>query len=105
MDNNKSRLKVVSQVNFGVYIWKTRDGKALVDEDFNYLSINAFKGDLQAISKIHEAAKSFGYGDGEAYFIEGSRKISEDEYQEQVWRLENGYIPDPYDAGVYKDSL
>lgn len=104
MKQTKNGLSVVSQVNYGVYVWKTPDGKMLVDQDFNVLNIPAQRGSIKAMAAITAAAKYYGI-EGSPFFLEGQRRISEEEYQEQKWRLMNGYDPDPLDPGIYKDSL
>lgn len=101
----KSKISVVSQTDIGIYVWAMPDGRVVADQDRNFMSIAAVRGDLEAISKITRAAKFYGIEEGQPYFIEGARKISDEEYSEQVDRLKNGLVPDPYDIGVYKDEL
>lgn len=100
----KSKLTEVRETNLGVYVWQLPDGNFLADEDLNILSITAMRGDLRAMAEISKVAKYLGY-EGTPIFAEGRRKISDDEWEEQNWRIENGLIPDPYDIGVYKENL
>lgn len=105
MKNNKSRISVVSETKLGVYVWKLSDDSFVSDEDANVMSISAFKGDLAAIAKIRDAARYYGFSEGEPVFLEGARKITDEELQEQIDRMNRGLVPDPYDIGVYKEEL
>lgn len=96
---------MVSETKLGVYVWKLPDDSFVADENANVMSIAAFKGDLSAISKIKEAAKHHGFSEGEAVFLEGARKINDEELQEQIDRMNRGLVPDPYDIGVYKEEM
>lgn len=101
----KSRLTEVKETNLGVYVWQLLDGNFLADENLNVLSITAMRGDIAAMANISAVAKNLGFNDGTAVFAEGRRKISQDEWEEQNWRLENGFTPDPYDIGIYKENM
>lgn len=105
MESNKSKISVVSETKLGVYVWKLSDDSFVADENANVMSIAAFRGDLSAISKIRQAAKHYGFDEGEAVFLEGARKITDEELQEQIFRMSQGLVPDPYDIGVYKEEM
>lgn len=105
MASNKSRISEVSETNLGVYVWKLADDTFVADQDANVMSIAAFRGDLSAISKIRAAARHYGFEDGEAVFLEGARKITDEELQEQIYRMNQGLVPDPYDIGAYKEEM
>lgn len=104
MKNRKNGLSVVSETNLGIYVWQLLDGSYLMDGDFNVLSINAFRNDIRAITKIGQVARNLGF-EGSAVFVEGSRKISDTEFEVQKERFFAGLQPDPYDIGVYKENL
>jgi hypothetical protein len=101
----QSKLSVVSQTDIGLYVWEMPDGRIVADEDQNIMNIPARRGDLFAISKIVDAAKYYGLEEGKPLFIEGSRRITNEELQEQRQRMLDGLVPDPYDIGVYKDAI
>lgn len=105
MEKKKSKLTAVSETNLGVYVWQLPDETFVADENANVMSITAMRGDLSAISKITAAAKHYGFEEGTAVFLEGARKITDDELQEQVYRMNQGLVPDPYDIGVYKEEM
>lgn len=96
-ENTKPRVTVVSETNIGIYVWQLPNGDYLTDDDANFLSIPARRGDKERQRRLAEAAAHYGYPDGRAVFYEGSRKISENEFWHQVDRMMNGYVPDPYD--------
>lgn len=101
----KSKISEVRETNLGVYVWQLPNGSFLADEDLNILSITAMRGDIAAMANISAVANNLGFGDGTPIFAEGRRKINQEEWEEQNWRLENGLIPDPYDIGIYKESM
>lgn len=101
----KSKISVVSQTDIGLYIWQMPDGRFVTDEDKNLMNIPAIRGDLAAIKKITDAAKYYGLEEGQPFFLEGSRRATDEELEEQKERLRQGLVPDPYDIGVYKDAL
>lgn len=101
----KSKISQIQETNLGIYIWRMNNGSWLIDNDGNFLSITSFQGDLTAIAKISAAARNIGYGDGQAIFAPGRRKISDSEFEEQMARQEAGLIPDVYDIGVYKEDM
>lgn len=76
-----------------------------MDEEMNVLSITAMRHDISAMAQIRSAAIAYGYPEGEAVFAEGARKISEDEFQEQMGRMLSGNIADPYDIKIFKEGL
>jgi hypothetical protein len=100
---HKTRV-VTNQTNLGIYVWELLNGDFLADEDLNILSITAMRGDIVAMTAVSNAAKNLGF-EGRPVFLEGYRKITDEEFQEQIHRMQEGLIPDPLDIGVYKDSL
>lgn len=105
MNEKKSNISAVSETNLGVYVWQLPNDTFVADEDANVMSISAMRGDLLAISKITKAARHYGFPEGEAVFLEGHRKITDEELQEQIYRMNQGLVPDPYDIGVYKEEM
>jgi hypothetical protein len=101
----KNKMREVRETNLGVYVWQLPNGEYLVDAELNVLSITSMRNDLVAMSRIREAARNFGYPEGQPIFAEGARKISEDEHQEQMGRILNGEAADPYDIKLFKEGL
>jgi len=105
MNSKKSRITPVSETNLGVYVWQLPDETFVADEKANVMSISSFRGDLKAISAIRKAASYYGFDEGSPIFLEGARKITDEELQEQIYRMNQGLVPDPYDIGVYKEEM
>lgn len=99
------KTSVLEETTLGVYIWQMPDGRWVGDDQGNYLSIAAFKGDKTKVDAITEVVKGFGIETGSAVFLSGQRKINDEEYEEQKARLKWGLTPDPLDIGEYKEAL
>lgn len=95
-----SNFKRVDEgIPYGVYTWRI-NGKAVVDQDLNYLIAPARRGDVRAIQRITSFVREeLGITEGGPVFEEGVRPISEDEWENQMARMQNGETPDPYDLG------
>lgn len=100
-----SGFKVVEEgIPYGVYTWRI-GGKAVVDEDFNYLVAPARRGDLTAIAKLTAFVRNeLGITEGGPVFEEGARPISEAEWEQQMDRMQSGETPDQYDLGNLIDE-
>lgn len=96
--------KVDPDVDYGLYLWKLPSGKYFKDDDGNYLNIPARFGEIDKISNIKQAAAYYGKPDGEAVFIPGTTRATEEEYSEQLDRLKEGYIPSLNDVGAVVDA-
>lgn len=90
-------VEVVEETNIGVYVWEMPDGKWVGDDDGHFMHIVAKKGDQRRIDEIRAAARGFGVTEGEPVFLSGHRPVSDEEYEEQVERLNEGLVPDKYD--------
>jgi hypothetical protein len=99
------KTSIVEETRLGVYVWQMPDGRWVGDDNGNYLSVSAFKGDQNRINALTEAIKGYGIHSGQAVFLSGQRQINDEEYEEQQQRLKWGLTPDPLDIGEYKDSL
>jgi hypothetical protein len=95
---------IVEDSNYGVYIWRDANGRAVVDSDYNYMMIASRKGDWKNIKALEAAARSYGIMDGGPEFCAGSRPISDGEWEEQKARQEAGLVPDEYDLGNLIDE-
>jgi hypothetical protein len=94
---NKQRMKVVDEAAYGVYVWEMPDGKLVGDDEGNWLSIAAMKGDLKRINELTQAARHYGIMLGKPLFLAGNRKITDEEYEYQKQRQAFGLIPDEND--------
>jgi len=99
------RARAVRETDLGIYVWQKADGDFVADDELNILSVQAFRGDLRAISNIAAVARNIGFGEGQAVFVEGARKIDQEEWEEQRYRQSIGLQADPYDIKIFKENL
>jgi hypothetical protein len=60
------------------------------------------RGDISKIAELKTAAQHYGDpGDGEALFVPGLTRVSEEEYSEQKDRMQQGLIPSMNDLGAW----
>lgn len=104
------RKSIVPETEYGLYVWFTADKKIIADDEGRPLTLPARRGDVKAISAIRDAA--YGYlGDmgleknGNAVFLPGHRRVTDDEYDEQKMRMDWGLTPDPYDVPAITEEI
>lgn len=102
---SEPKLRIVDEVDYGLYLWEMPDGRLVADEDKNFLNIPGKKGDLTQINKLKETVKSFGITEGKAVFLSGHRRVTDEEYEYQKQRMEWGLIPDELDYGAAQEEL
>ncbi len=98
------RKKVIEKnYDWGLYVYKKASGKWFTDGDGSVLNIPSMRGDITKITELKNAARHYGDpGDGEAVFVAGLTRISEEEHSEQLDRMVNGLIPSKNDLGAWK---
>jgi hypothetical protein len=107
---DKKRMRVVDEAAYGVYLWEMPDGRLVGDDEGNWLSISAMKGDLKRINELADAARHYGIMAGKPVFLAGNRKVTDEEYEYQKMRQSFGLIPDENDIPalvseqIYKES-
>ena len=106
MQKNKNvRItQVKPDVEWGLYMWRLPSGKLFQDGDGNYLNIPSRKGDIQKMQELTKAAVYYGQPEGSLHFEPGVQRATEEEYREQVDRLESGLIPSLNDFGAINDA-
>ena len=102
----KTRVSVVEEPfsDYGIYVWQLRSGKMFTDGEGNALSIDSMKGDESRIALLRNEAAWLGQPDGQAVFFANVRKVSDEEYSEQIDRMAQGYIPSETDLGAMVDA-
>lgn len=100
----KPKARIVSETNVGIYVWQLPDGE-FVAQGLDVLSIEAVRGDIQAMANIQKSAGYYGYTEGTPVFVEARRKITDEEFQIQLHRMRSGLTPDPQDVGAYQDEM
>ena len=98
----KTKVSIVEEPfsDYGIYVWQLPSGKFFTDESGNALSIDSMKGDESRISLLRSEASWNGQPHGQAVFFANVRKVSDEEYSEQVDRMAQGYIPSETDLGA-----
>lgn len=99
----KVRRQVIEKkYNWGLYVYKKSNGKWFTDGEGNVLNIESMRGDISKISQLKDAAKHYGdEGDGEAVFVPGLTRITDEEYSVQMDRMKQGLIPSMNDLGAW----
>jgi hypothetical protein len=108
--NQKTGLPIVGNVrkkvieknyDWGLYVYKKSTGKWFTDGSGNVLNIESMRNDFTKIAELKSAAKHYGDpGDGEAIFVPGLTRISDEEHSEQFDRMSSGLIPSMNDLGA-----
>jgi len=87
---------LVNQRIFGVCAWMLPNGQLLMDADRNILCAEGFVGNPVVERQVAEAAAYWSdRAGGKVHWVEGARKVSDDEAEGQTERLLDGKIPDP----------
>jgi hypothetical protein len=105
MDILNQKSQIIEETRLGIYVWEMPDGRWIGDDDGNFLSITATKGNRSKIAALADAVRHYGISEGQPKFLSGRRKIDDEEFEHQNERLKWGLTPDPLDIGVYKDSV
>jgi hypothetical protein len=99
---NVRRQVIEKKYNWGLYVYKKSNGKWFTDGNGNILNIESMRGDISKISQLRDAAKYYGDdGEGDAVFVPGLTRVTDEEYSEQVDRMKEGLIPSMNDLGAW----
>ena len=99
---NVRRQVIEKKYNWGLYVYKKSNGKWFTDGNGNILNIESMRGDISKISQLKDAAKHYGDdGEGDAVFVPGLTRVTDEEYSEQVDRMKEGLIPSMNDLGAW----
>ncbi len=99
--SNVRRKVIEKDYNWGLYVYKKANGKWFTDGEGNILNIESLRGDIAQITKLKQAAVYHGdEGDGQAVFVPGLTRVTDEEYSEQVDRFNQGLIPSLNDLGA-----
>ena len=106
MDIKKINSKILDEeTRLGIYVWEMPDGRWIGDDDGNFLSVTATKGNRVKMDALAKEVRSYGIHEGQPKFLSGRRKIDDEEFEYQQKRLALGLVPDPLDIGVYKEEV
>jgi hypothetical protein len=99
---NVRRQVIEKKYNWGLYVYKKANGKYFTDGEGNVLNIESMRNDVDKIGQLKKAALHYGDpGDGEAVFVPGLTRISDEEHSEQMDRMKSGLIPSMNDLGAW----
>jgi len=99
---NVRRQVIEKKYNWGLYVYKKSNGKYFTDGEGNVLNIESMRNDVDKIAQLKRAAVHHGDpGDGEAVFVPGLTRISDEEHSEQMDRMKQGLIPSMNDLGAW----
>jgi hypothetical protein len=99
---NVRRQVIEKKYNWGLYVYKKSNGAWFTDGEGNILNIESMRNDLSKIAELKQAAKHYGdEGDGEAVFVPGLTRITDEEYSVQKDRMKQGLIPSMNDLGAW----
>jgi len=99
---NVRRKVIEKDYNWGLYVYKNSNGALFTDGSGSILNIPSERGDISKISELKKAAIHYGDdGEGNAVFVPGLTRISEEEHSEQLDRMKNGLIPSMNDHGAW----
>lgn len=100
--SNVRRQVIEKKYNWGLYVYKKSNGKWFTDGEGNVLNIESMRNDISKIAQLKDAAKHYGDpGDGEAVFVPGLTRITDEEHSEQLDRMKQGLIPSMNDLGAW----
>lgn len=93
-------------IPYGVYVWEMPTGQWIGDGEGNFLSIDSMYGDLKRIAQITAVVRNdFNIDVGKPVFLRNRRKVSDQEYAEQLERQSRGETPDEYDIPALVEEL
>lgn len=96
-DYIKNKKIWVPERTYGVCIWIMPDGIPLNDGD-GVLCAEGFVGDEKVEKRLREAVRYWtGSNEGYLRWVQGARKVSASERDDQAERLAQGLTPDPYE--------
>ena len=99
---NVRRQVIEKKYNWGLYVYKKSNGSWFTDGEGNILNIESVRNDLSKIAELKQAAKYYGdEGDGEAVFVPGLTRITDEEHSVQKDRMSQGLIPSMNDLGAW----
>ncbi len=90
------RVTVVQETEYGLYYWELPSGRRLSDGEGRFLCAEGKAHDVTIMKDMAIAAASYGYPDGKCVWVPGDRKVTDNMHDDQMERLLDGKIPDPY---------
>ena len=100
-----TRVRENENVDWGCYVWRCKsNGRIFRDDDNNVLNIPSRRMDIAKMKIISDAAAHYGEPEGEAVFIPGAQRATEDSYKHQIERMKDGQLPTMNDFNAVTDA-
>ena len=100
-----TRVQENANVEWGVYVFRCKsNGRIFRDDDNNVLNIPSRRFDMEKMKIIMDAAAHYGEPEGEAVFIPGAQRATEDSYKHQIERMKDGQLPTMNDFNAVRDA-
>ena len=100
-----TRVHENTNVEWGCYVWRCKsNGRIFRDDDNNVLNIPSRRMDIAKMKIIMDAAAHYGEPEGEAVFIPGAQRATEDSYKHQIERMKDGQLPTMNDFNAVRDA-
>lgn len=94
MSNRKKLVNAVeSKAEYGIYVWILPNGEPFMDDRGNTLNVPSKKYDISKMNALAEAAKYWGKPDGQAKFMPGVGRATDDQAREDIERMSEGLTP------------
>jgi len=101
MAKKLKNIQVVTEDLYGVCLWQMSDGACLGDDEGRMLSLEGHMSDPKVEGRMRDSAVSYLGSEallGKPLWMSGSRKLTDNEHDDQMERMIDGYIPDPVDS-------
>ena len=100
-----TRVQENANTDWGVYVWRNKsDGRIFRDDDNNVLNIQSRRMDIAKMKIIQDAAAHYGQPEGEAVFVPGAQRATEESYKHQIERMKDGQLPTMNDFNAVTDA-
>jgi|TARA_R110000823_G_scaffold289191_1_gene407595 hypothetical protein len=100
-----TRVQENANTDWGVYVWRNKsDGRIFRDDDNNVLNIPSRRMDIAKMKIIQDAAAHYGQPEGEAVFVPGAQRATEESYKHQIERMKDGQLPTMNDFNAVTDA-
>ena len=87
-----------TETAFGVCVWQFPDGSYLMDREQNHFCAQGRPYDPIVEYKLTQEVLGMGIEEGKAFWLPGFRKITGNEWEDQMAALQDGEVPDAVDA-------
>lgn len=104
MKLNTTNKQVIRETGYGCWVWELPTGEIL-GQDEQFMLVFGTENDVAAKKAITDAARHYGYPDGTATFWPDVRPVSDEEYESQLERAEQGLTPDPFDIAAINEEM